>query len=447
MITLLLAYNVGCSGDEATLGSGDATPEVVSGVPTALVASTWQVRMAKAEARAPFEGRPSWVSYFGNRRDEALSAFKSENDNAALARAHAEYAAMYRQAALLAANATIQVYGADRQPSDPAEADYLLGVSGVLTDSAEHAAKLGASGKSKAGDVAQRDAAWAAYAASPGTSVADQASGADKVVGVLADLPGADRTTIDLPLQGEPGTVAAGDPGELWALSRWHEARAREADPSAGEIIDQFLDPFRLPFEAPPERSTAAATDTWLFMSPWGSAADLQYVANVASGRDTTGTMAATSLYASVAQGCTREGNKLDVDCVVDEAAHVGSVIEDAMAAANGGQPDGFHRPFADYARAGVLRALDLVARARGDSDASGRLRINALDRSLGAAADPLFYLFVAAWDAGNRNTPRASEIVHQNLSMLPGLHVARAPLDALHIRLSRNAVPGVPMH
>ncbi|MBM4369763.1 MAG: hypothetical protein FJ102_26370, partial [Deltaproteobacteria bacterium] len=411
MITLLLAYNVGCSGDEATPGSADAAPAATTSVPAELVASSWQVRMAKTEVRAPFEGRPSWVSYFGNRRDEALRAFKSENDSAALARAHAEYAAMYRQAALLAANATLQVYGADRQPSDPAEADYLLGVSGSLTGNAAYAAKLGASGKSTAGDIARRDAAWGAYAAAPGAEAADKAAGLDGVVGALADLPGGDRVTLDLPLQGEPGTVAAGDPGELWALSRWHEARAREADPSAGETIDQALDPYRLPLEAMPERSSAPATDTWLFMSPWSSAADVQYVANVAAGRDTTGTMAASSLFAAVAQACTREGNKLDVDCVVDEAAHVGSAIEDAMAAANGGQPDGFHRPFADYARAGVLRALDLVARARGDSDASGRLRINALDRSLGAAADPLFYLFVAAWDAGNRNTPRAAEI------------------------------------
>jgi len=447
LIPLLLAYNVGCSGDEAALGSVDETPTPATSVPAELVATSWQVRMAKTEVRAPFEGRPSWVSYFGNRRDEALRAFKSENDSAALARAHTEYAAMYRQAALLAANATLQVYGADRQPTDPAEADYLLGVSGVLASSAEHAAKLGASRESRAGDIAPRDAAWSAYVAAPGAEAADKAAGVDRVAGALADLPGADRLTLELPLQGEPGTVAAGDPGELWALSRWHEARAREADPSAGETIDQALDPYRLPFETPPERGAAPATDTWLFMSPWSSAADVQYVANVAAGRDTTGAMATASLFAAVAQTCTREGNRLDVDCVVDEAAHVGSAIEDGMAAANGGQPDGFHRPFADYARAGVLRALDLVARARGDADASGRLRINALDRSLGAAADPLFYLFVAAWDAGNRNTPRAAEIVHQNLSMLPGLHLARAPLDALHVRLSRNAVPGVPMH
>ena len=383
------------------------------------------------------------MAYFGNRRDEALRAFVAENDPAATARAHAEYAAMYRQAALLAANATLQVYGADYQPSDPAEVSYLLGVSGALTKNSDQTAKLGGSGASTAKPIAGRDAAWAAWA---GQGLPDVPAGVDRFAGAVGDLPGADLATIDCPLQGEVGSVATGDPGDMWALSRWHEAKAKEADPAAAETIDQYLDPFRLPLEAPPERANSAATDTWLFMSAYVSAADMQYVANVSQGRDTTEAMAASSTYAAVARACTR-GARLDVDCVVDEAADVGSAIETAMAAANGGTADGFHRPFADYARAGVLRALDLVARSRGDSDASGRLRINALDRSLGAAADPLFYLFVAAWDAGNRNTPRAAEIVHQNLSLLPGLTIARAPLDALHIRLSRNAVPGVPMH
>jgi hypothetical protein len=132
---------------------------------------------------------------------------------------------------------------------------------------------------------------------------------------------------------------------------------------------------------------------------------------------------------------------------MVDAAATVGSAIEEAMATANGGQVDSFHRPFADYARAGVLRAADRVAKARNQGDNSGRLRINAFDRSIGNATDPVFSMFLAAWDAGNRNTPRASEIVHQLLPSAPGLHVARAPLDALHIRLSRSAAPGVPMH
>jgi hypothetical protein len=111
------------------------------------------------------------------------------------------------------------------------------------------------------------------------------------------------------------------------------------------------------------------------------------------------------------------------------------------------GQEASFHRAFADYARVGLLRAGDRLAFKLGDTDAGGRLRINALDRTSGSTLDPLFLLSVAAWDAGNRNSVRAEELVHGQLTEVPGLEAARLPLDALHIRLSRNAVAGPPMH
>jgi hypothetical protein len=461
LLALLPSFGlVACTGEE------DPPPSTAApagnAVPADLVSASWQVRMANNQARSSFEGRPSWVAWFNGRRDEALVAFKSESDSAGLARAHADYAALYRQGALLAANATLQVYGADRQPSDPGEVDYLLGVSGALTNDAESSKKLGNSGKSRVASIAAGDAAWVAFLAAPSPEGPDGPGGLAAIAGEMGTLPGRELAVVPLPLTGEPGTVDSGDPGLLWGLSRWHEARAREADPSAGGIIDEVLDPFRLPMEPVVERTSAPATDTWLFMSPYTSAADLQYVANAARGKDTTDAMAGASLYAALVKSCTRAGeglppenlpadtppaDNLDVDCMVDAAAAAGKAIEEAMATVNAGQVDSFHRPFADYARAGALRAADLVARARGQSENSGRLRINAFDRSIGNAADPVFSLFLAAWDAGNRNTPRAAEIVHQLLPSAPGLQVARAPLDALHIRLSRNAVPGVPMH
>lgn len=404
--------------------------------------------MAKNEVRGPFEGRAAWVSYFSGRRDEALRGFVAESDPPALARLHTEYAALYRQAALLAANATVQVYVADRQPSDPAETDFLVGVSGVFLAQPESAAKLGSSSSSTVAAVKAKDALWAAWAASRTEgAVPDEPAGLAAINGAAGELPGGDYPLLKLPLVGEPGAVESGDPGELWALSRWHEAKAIEADPAAVETIAQVLDLFRLPFEAKVERTAASASDAWLFMSPYTSAADLHYLANLAQGRDTTTTMATQSVYAAAVAGCTTPEGATNVDCLVDEAAIVGKSIEVAMASNNGGQVDGFHRSFADFARAGVLRAGEMAARSRGEAEASGRLRINAFDRSIGSAADPVFYLSLAAWDAGNRNTPRAAELVHQLLPSAPGLHVARAPLDALHIRLSRNAVPGVPMH
>lgn len=433
-----------CTGDDPTLGNPAAAKS--SSLSADVVSATWQVRMAKSEARAPFEGRASWVAWFERRRYEALPAFASEQDNAGLARGHAEYAAIYRQAALLASNAILQVYGADLQVSDPAETSYLLGVSGVLTGNAEQAAKLGLSGGSSVKEFARRDAAWKAWFDEKKDPMPDSPAGL-ATVPEGGELPGETLVPTPLPLVGEPGEVAAGDPGDLFALSRWHEARARAADPAASETVDQYLNPFRLPFEARTPAPAAVATDVWLFMSAYTSAADMQFSALVSQGDLAAAEgLAGTSAYASIAKGCSVSG-KVDIDCVIDEAAHLGSAIEDAMAASNGGQADGFHRPFADFARAGALRALDLFARARGEDETSGILRINAYDRNVDHASDPVFILFLAAWDAGNRNTTRATELVHQSLRLAPGLVVARAPLDALHIRLSRNAAPGVPMH
>ncbi len=435
---------LGCAGEATVVAPVAAfksaiTPEVV--------AATWQVRMAKAEARAPFEGRASWESWFGGRRNESLPAFAAESDKPGLARAHGEYAAIYRQAALLASNAILQVYGkVDLQGSDPTETAYLLGVAGVLTAKPDEAAKLGRSGGSSVAEIARRDAAWKAWADAGVDPMPDGPSG---VAAILAGelLPGGALLPTPLPLVGEPGTVDAGDPGDMYALSRWHEARAREADPAASATLDQFLNPFRLPFEAQSPAPTAVAADVWLFMSAYTSAADLQFSALVAQGDLAAAeALAAQSAYAGIAKSCAAAG-KVSVDCVIDECAHLGSAIEEAMATANAGAADGFHRPFADFARAGALRALDLYARARAETDTSGILRINANDRNIDHAKDPVFILFLAAWDAGNRNTTRSTELVHQSLGLVPGLVIARAPLDALHVRLSRNAVPGVPTH
>jgi hypothetical protein len=447
---LLLLTLAACSGGETE--APVEAPIAAVAVPPDVLSATWQVRMAAAAARAPFEGRPAWVAYFDGKRGEALAAFASENDAAALARAHAEYAAMYRQAALLAANAILQVYSADLQPSDPAEAEYLRGVSGVLLARPEEAAHLGRSGSSTVPGLAARDKAWKAWFDAPPAPVPDAVLDlrgktlAELMSGPPGSLPGGDVEPQSAPLVGEEGEVKIGDPGVLFALSRAHEAWARAADPTAEATIDAYLNPFRLPVETRVSPTAATAADPWLFMSAYTSAADMQFAA-LASAGDLAGAeaLAAQSAYASIAKACTRE--KVDADCVIEQAGVFGSAIEDAMAVVNGGQADGFHRPFSAFARAGVLRAADLYARARGEDETSGILRINAQDRNVDRARDPVFTLFLAAWDAGNRNTPRATELVHQSIDLLPGLVEARAPLDALHIRLARNSAPGVPMH
>jgi hypothetical protein len=243
------------------------------------------------------------------------------------------------------------------------------------------------------------------------------------------------------------------------ALSLWHEAHAVSAGVDAG-LVAVALDPWRLPVE-PVAKTPAAADvpDAFLFLSPWTVAGDALFLADVArEGAGAVARHAATSAYAAIAQACTKPGPgggaaALQVDCVLDEAAALGRDIESGMkaAAATPEAPEGvveaFHRPFADYARVGVLRAAERVARATGDAEASGRLRVNALDRTSAHTTDAPFLLGLAAWDTSNRNTARAEELLHGLLTEVPGLEAARLPLDALHVRVSRNSAPGRPMH
>lgn len=407
--------------------------------------------MAVDAVRAPFEGRGSWMAWFGGKRAEALSAFASESDAVGLARAHAEYAAMYRQAALLAANATMQVYGADAQPTDPAEVSYLLGVSGALLGDATLRGRLGSAGGTKVTTLASQDAAWKSWAdagaAWPPDAPAASSPGAP-VDPVPGQLPNAGPVpTWQLPEVGVDTLVDASDPGAMWALARYHEAAARASSAADDAAITLWIDPWRLPSEPRAAASgPVALSDTFLFMSPYATAGDAQFLSDLE--RDGTAAIAAhasDSPYAVIIAACTKD-QKIEVDCVLDGSAALGTAIEGAMAQA-AGKEDSFHRPFAEFARAGLLRVADRVAWKMNDSDAGGRIRLLAYDRTANGARDPLFLLSVAAWDAGNRNSVRAEELVHGLLTEVPGLEAARLPLDALHIRLSRNAAPGRPMH
>jgi hypothetical protein len=447
-LIFLACLSSACSGGAADVSTPAAS--TVGAVSPELLAQTWQVRLAVDTARAPFEGRAGWVAWFQGKRLEALQGFSAEKDGAAMARVHAEYAAMYRQAALLGAHATVQVYGADAQPTDPAEVSYLLGVSGAMLADPAWRGKLGSAGGTKVAGLAARDTAWKAWADAGATWPPD-APTATAPCTLGAPEPGKtpDSGTLPhylLPEQGESTSVDAGDVATLWALAQWHDAAAVAAAPDHAEALRVWTDPWRLPAEA---RATAAAVtipDTLLFMSAMTTAGDALFFSDLE--RDGAAAVAAhqsDSPYAVIVARCTEAG-KIQVDCVLDEAAALGKSIEDGMAAA-AGKEDGFHRIFADFARVGALRAADRTAMKLDDRDAGGRLRINALDRTTGPARDQLFLLSVAAWDAGNRNSVRAEELVHSLLTEVPGLEAARLPLDALHIRLSRNAAPSQPKH
>ena len=431
---------LGCSrGGPAT----DESTPVPAHLSAELVSSTWQVRMADDATRAPFEGHAGWTAFF--ERDLARALVSFGDDQRALARVHMLHAGLYRQAALLAARATLEVYGADRQDTDPAGVDHLLAAAALVTgDCAGAAASLKALGRG-------------------GPNAAARAAMLATVSGGCTDWPDAPAFPGGTP-EGEMGTdpepdaaphyqlalvggraLAATDPLTLQIRSNWHLAQAHAAAPEGeGAVIDGFM---QLWDGEPVDAGTLAQElpDAYLFAGFILAASDLPFLADAAAhGAAAVATWAERSPLASSLQSAVVSG-AVDPERVIDLAADVGKQIQAAMSTAGGGQ-DGFHRPFAQMGRLGVLRAGMVVADGNGQSRDAGILRLNALDLANGPLADPVFALSVAAWDAGNRNPLRAQELMHSLARDYPALEGARYPLDAMHIRLSRNAGPSVPV-
>ena len=465
LLTLILA----CTGGTVEAPAKAAPAGMVS---AELLASTWQVRLAPDAARSAFEGRASWTAYFEGKRRDALTAMATESNPEGLARMHAEFAAMYQEAAVMAAQSIKQVYGVDSQPTDPLEVAYLLGEAGVILDDPALMARFGECGASKVPGLAARDAAWKAWVAAGGKPVKGSWPMGDIVRPgevVLGEAPGLGAVpTYTFPERTpEALGVQAADLMSLWSLSLWHlsaavktgsdvpygafdliQAHGAPAYRSMGWREWAGLPPAETTAETTPPPPTPSVSDAMLFLGPYTTAGDLALAAALRSPDQAASAVSAhvtDSPYAVVLQGCSESG-KISVDCLIDQSAALGTAIEDGMAQAAGGAQD-FHRFFAAHARAGLLRVAADAAFAAGDSDAGGKLRLNALDKAVGKAYDPLFVLSVAAWDAGNRNSVRATELVHPLVGEIPGLDVARISLDALHVRLSRSAAPGVPMH
>ncbi|NOY24464.1 MAG: hypothetical protein GXP62_01190, partial [Oligoflexia bacterium] len=186
--------------------------------------------------------------------------------------------------------------------------------------------------------------------------------------------------------------------------------------------------------------------DSWLFASFVLAPPDLAFLADarvngVAAVEQYRGQ---SPLAASVAPAII--DGQVVPDKMVDQAAWLGQQIVAAMTSRAGSEED-FFRPFAQISVVAALRAAMLVADSNGQFRDAGILRINALDRSADAAADPVFLASVAAWDAGNRNALRAQELVHRLERRYPPIEAARYSLDALYLRTSRNAAPAAPVH
>lgn len=434
----------------ACTGSGDvsspAEEVATSVVEDSLVDASWQVEIAPAEALSPLSGSPVWQSFFKREYAQGLSV---AGEGPAAARIHAEIAAMYRQALLIQAYSIIETYKEDqRREGDPAEVGYLVGVSYVVTGASDKGPELIKAAESSAyAPVAAAAKAWSARLADEAGWLSLSSDAAlfplpEVQVGGMPELPADFHYEIAETIGDQ--SVKLSDPTALLQAALWHEQASIQA--GSPELTSALLAPWRLPTEDVAVLSPDSLPIEALFMGIWSTEADLAYVGALGTSEDPNAVLAkytASSPYAALSASCLRDG-ALEAACVQDGAIKLARQYEARMSAAAGG-PSADHRLFLDHVRTGALQAASRLSWDLGEERVAGGLRLNARDRAIEAAADPVFLLSFAAWDARQRNPQRALDLFHGYVDALPGLQAARVSIDALQLRVQRDSGPGIP--
>ena len=441
---------LGCDG-QVSAPVPTAAKEAI--LPGAVIPHVWPVRMADDAVRAPFENHPGWAALFMQRDPVgALKAFSSPPIPDGQVRAHVDLAAAYRQAARVAAVAMIEEYRELRRDEDPAATLCLVGISEALLGQEPARGHLQGCWSSDA-SLAASAKAWLGWldAGTPWPPVEPLA----RTPGVPSGLaPGEAPDAGTLPAwvlkdEVEGRDVPLAHPGTLLGLSLAHEKAAMDAAPGLADALRVVLDPWRLPTEPrAPAGPTPVLGDALLFGSALLTSADAAYL-SVLTGPEGEGALAnpGDSPLAIAISPCVKAAeHAVDPACVLARAEDTYEQVLQAMRIKNG-QELGFHKPFAAMARLGVIRCGEAAAAAVGDDKSMGLLRLSGLDFSVGPSAEPAYLLSITAWDAGNQNTLRATELLHAQVGRLPGVEVARYPLDALQVRVGRESAPGLPMN
>ncbi len=436
----------GCGDDQTSTPSAEAV--VVAAVDGALAADSWPARMAHDDQRSRFEGHEGWRQVFEHELGQAREAFGAGGDARGLARVHQRLADLYEAAALLTANATVEAYLTDAQPSDPAHMAYFIGVSELIRG---HKTKGIDLLKTVDGvdDLVRRATAW--------QSVDLDNATVNDFVGISGPLgpisPGTEPPVAPLPhfelaeQTEKANRLGVNDPTALLARAAWHKAAAAQAAPETDQgVLRQFGRRYATRPVAEETHPVLTVDDAWLFAGSTLSAADAAFIAEAKSGGVASiRSWADRSVLAASLKDAVVDG-KVDPQRVQDAGFALSKQLGALMADVGGGVM-GFHRPFTQRARIAVLQAGMIAADANDQYRDAGILRLNALERMEATGIDPVFAVAVAAWDAGNRNPLRAEEILHQFRSSYPALSAAKPALEALHLRRSRNAGPANPVH
>jgi hypothetical protein len=431
-LTLLMACGGGGDPSEATAAQAL--------VPEALISSSWQMQVATPDALNKFASMPSWQAYFERDYGTALVAFGNSEGGA---RVHAELAGLYRQAALIQARAIEETYGEGQlREGDPIEVGYLLGVAKWIEGDAQGVKKHMEDPQIASSTVEGIGSASAAWRMGDFNPIESKLFDSGPVtVGLMISAKEAPH--YKLPEQVGNRSVEVSDPTQMISLAEWHEAAALKENAGAGSLLDLW----RFSWDEATEGGSLGFDG--LFLGPWMSDAEVEFVRAVTLSQ---GEGAAFDLdswtdksaYAAALAPCVSE--RVDPECILDNAAALQSQVQAAMVAI-AGEKGADHQMLANHARVGLIRAAARLAKTLKDERGEGLLRLAALDASDGPAMDPLFQLSMAAWDTKNRNPHRAQALLHEQISRAPGLDAARYSLNVLYLRVSRDAGDGIPMH
>ena len=328
---------------------------------------------------------------------------------------------------------------------------YVVGVGHAIRGERDAAVERFAS-VDAAGPFGARAKAWSAALGSggelPGLKTLSTISGDLGEVKPGTDPAFSPKPDASLPERTEQAkAMDVMDPTRLLARSAWHAAAATmSAPPTDSGVLAQVASRYAVGNPDPNTHVELPVDDAWLFCSNDLMAADVGFIAEASvKGIAAVTSWADKSVLAAAVQPAVVDG-KVVPDAVLDAGFALQKQLQVMMSDIGGGEK-AFHRPFALRARVAVLLAGMVVADANDQYRDAGILRLNALERMEQTGLDPVFALSVAAWDAGNRNPLRPEEITHQLKTSYPALFATRAPLEALHLRRSRNAGPSNPVH
>lgn len=434
----VLAWLAGCTC--APPAADLAVDPAPTAPPDALIDGTWPVAMAHRDDFLRFAQSPGWIGLI-MQRQMVLTAPMFSGDPGGLARVHAELGALWRHAALLSAQSTVQTFGVSPDPADPAGMSHLLSVSYVLLGDLEAARK--ASLAVPADDpTAGWHAPWKTWLAGDAKWPPDLTTLPwtlpPPAPGTVPDLPPMPHLTLPERVDGEAKVREMGDIGAMVALALWHDSAARAAAPDLAPALDVWMAPHT--WNAEPLPAAAPLPMDLQFGGDLPGPNDASFVADARrNGASAIDAWRDRSLLAWMVASSRDDAGKVDVGLVADRVAATREALVAHAAGRTGGEVESHHRQFADIAAVGSLRNLGVVLDSLGDHEGSGILRIAALEQSAKATAWPPGMIAQAAWDAGNRYPSRPAELLHAEIRRIPALEAVRPAIDALALRVGRE--------